>query len=60
MKARHVHRRDEEANRFPGRLYDIAFDIDEAQKERCSGIAYNRILDMEKILLRAIFEGFFW
>jgi hypothetical protein len=25
---------DEEANRFPERLYDIAFDIDEAQTEK--------------------------
>jgi hypothetical protein len=50
---------DEKANRFPERLYDIAFDIDEAQKERCSGIATNRIPDMEKALPRAIFEGLF-
>jgi hypothetical protein len=25
---------DEEAKRFQGRLYDIAFDIDEAQTEK--------------------------
>jgi hypothetical protein len=50
---------DEGVSRFPEGLYDIAFDIGEAQKERCSGTAYNRILDMEKALLRAIFDGLF-
>jgi hypothetical protein len=48
---------DEGASRFPEGLYDIVFDIGEAQKERCSGTAYNRIRDMEKALLKAFFEG---
>lgn len=36
---------DEETNRFTERFYDIAFDIGEAQKERCSGTRRTRNVD---------------